>query len=125
MEVEIPLTRDMILNANARLHWSYRARLTKGLRMAAWAAGRAAKITVTEWPVRVVVTYHYPTRRRPRDEINLSPTTKALVDGLTDVGTFWPDDSTIYVRGQDTRIDPEPTGDPLGRIMARVSITPA
>lgn len=119
----IALPRTWLMSANARYHWSTRARLTKQLRTLAHHWGQKQSIPKA-YPVRVVITYHYPTRRRPSDSNNLAPTTKALVDGMTDAG-LWPNDSTQFVEGQDSRIADWPTKDARGRIFADVSITSA
>ncbi len=71
------------------------------------------------YPVRLVVAYGFPTRGEGAlDPINLSRMTKHLVDGLVDSGLA-PDDSTLYVTGQDSRLLPGYT--PRGRVWVQVA----
>lgn len=47
--------------------------------------------------------------RRTFDPNNANPTTKALIDGLTDHGC-WPDDKAKYLHGPDHRLGPVTPG---------------
>lgn len=92
--VEFRLKTSSVINANHRLHWAQRSRLTKQLR----------RIGELSWPrnrrferVQIDVHVGWPDKRR-RDVANLHPTFKALVDGFTDAGMV-KDDNDTHVRG--------------------------
>lgn len=71
-------------------------------------------------PVRVVVHYGFPSRSvGARDGVNLTPMTKALIDGLADAGLA-EDDSSLLVPGQDSRLLPEST--PPGQVWVVVTV---
>ena len=90
------------LSANGREHWSVRKARTKVLRDKAKVGALAAHIPPMS-RAHLTVTVHWPDRRR-RDVANLSPTIKALVDGMvTDAGLL-PDDSDAYLVGPDLRV---------------------
>ncbi len=119
--ITFTVQRSMLINANHRLHWSTRAKRTKYLRTAAGWASAGTRVT---GKVRVLVRFTYPTRTRPKDEGNLHPTAKAILDGMVDAKVF-PDDSIEYVEGPDVRVDPNP--DPWLRSdlgpLVRVAVT--
>ena len=101
LTLTIPALCDWI-NANDRLHWAEKARLTRIWRHAAHGAVlRQHKGARFDVPVRITVTIH-KTRAGRYDVSNLSPTSKAIVDGLVDAGVI-PDDSNEYVVGPDMR----------------------
>lgn len=104
--------RSELINANDRLHWRVKSGRTKALRWKATAfardVGKALK-PVTERQ-HVTITYGWTKPRRIRDAGNLQPTSKALVDGLTDAG-IWPDDNDAWVIGPDDRFG-EPSDRP-------------
>ena len=99
-----------ILSANQRMHWARRSSLTRDLRARAaytWMQQGRPRLD----RARCVVDVSYPDRRR-RDVDNLTPTVKALIDGLVHPGQgvrgLLPDDSDAYLVGPDKR----PTGVP-------------
>lgn len=123
----VTLTRQQLLTDNDRLHHMAKAAKVKVLRTKARYAAladRASIRPVDTWPVTVRVVYQFPTGRHPTDANNLAATTKALVDGVTDSGLIFPDDSTTYVEGQDSRINPEPSRDPRGLVRAVITVRP-
>lgn len=89
--VELPAGQKL-LNANGRLHWSARARITKQLRSDACLLAKATKVPHLE-RARIDCTYEPPDRRR-RDAANWHDTAKPLVDGLVDAGVLDDDDHT-------------------------------
>lgn len=113
------LVQKSLLTANSRLHWAVRADRTRCIRHMGRSGGRR-KLTPVTTRQRVTVTYQFPDRRR-RDAENLAPTSKAIVDGLRDVGVL-PDDDTAHVVGVDSRIgDPIPPNVvPLVRVTVRL-----
>lgn len=71
-------------------------------------------------PARVVVHYGFQDRATgARDGVNLTPMTKALVDGLADAGLAT-DDSSLLIPGQDSRLLPECT--PKGQVWVVLTI---
>lgn len=123
----VTLTRDQLLTDNDRLHHMAKAAKVKVLRTKARCtalADRRSIRPVTDWPVTVRVIYQFPTGRHPTDANNLAATTKALVDGVTDSQLIFPDDTTRYVEGQDSRIHPEPSRDPRGLVRAVITVRP-
>lgn len=95
--------RKAWLNANDRIHWSQKAKLTRDWRANAWGAAMCVQMRPTPWLVKahVVATLHFGDDRR-RDVGNYAPTVKAAVDGLVDAGVI-PDDSDRYLIGPDLR----------------------
>ncbi|WP_426727132.1 hypothetical protein ACEN2A_01780 [Corynebacterium auriscanis] len=91
----IPLSFTRIpLNLNDRQHWAPKARITKQLRREAYIRCKAARIRPQP---HITVTLHYqPRDRRKRDADNLSPTYKALCDGIVDAGLV-NDDTPQYM----------------------------
>lgn len=95
------ITQAQLLTANQRLHWRQRAERTKHLRQrGAYAqqldGGRLERATL-------VAQFTYPDRRR-RDDANLAPTVKALIDGIVSgysPGPSWrgllPDDDANHL----------------------------
>jgi crossover junction endodeoxyribonuclease RusA len=88
-------------SANARLHWTRRAELTREWRDGAMVRARAAKIPALE-RVHVLVEWLPPDRRR-RDPGNLAPAAKAICDGLVDANVI-PDDNASRLAGPDLRL---------------------
>jgi crossover junction endodeoxyribonuclease RusA len=91
-----------LINANHRLHYQAKAKLTKAWREAAEKAidGLGCHRPIYD-SAHIVIGYRFPTNHR-REVANLQPTSKALVDGLVDAGVI-PDDSDDYVTGPDNR----------------------
>ncbi len=101
--IEFTIPRSLVMTSNHRLHWAVKARLTGDLRrIAGWYGRLPTAEKPSTLPVRAVVTFGYPDRRR-RDHANLAPTVKPIIDGLVDAGIL-PDDSTRYPSGADPRI---------------------
>lgn len=87
------------LNANQRLHWAHKAKLTRQIRDTVTLLARDVpfldKIQVRlDWVV---------TDKRRRDEDNLFPTFKACIDGLVDADVV-PDDTSDFVIREHPRI---------------------
>ena len=105
--IEMPAGQEL-LNANDRIHWSKRARITKQLRSDAHVMARYLKIPRLA-RARITCLYEPPDARR-RDAGNWYPTFKAHVDGLVDAGVVADDDHT-RVDGPHMYIgDPFPKG---------------
>lgn len=87
-----------MLNANDRLYFRNKAKLTKSLRYLGEIEGLKGKTTTytKSRPCGLVVTIFSPTKRR-MDPPNFYPTVKALVDGLTDAGV-WTDDNHEVIK---------------------------
>lgn len=93
--IEFP-PRQELLNANQRLHWAPKNRITQQIRSDACLLTRAAKIPSLH-RIRVDGIYEPPDRRK-RDAGNYYPTYKAAIDGLVDAGVV-PDDDSKHVKG--------------------------
>lgn len=93
-----------LLNMNHRTHWRTRWSVTKQWRTAAAQValllGPPAKRAHGFSFVRLIIPV--PDRRR-RDPGNLTPLTKACVDGLVDAG-IWPDDTPEFVETLEPRL---------------------
>lgn len=98
--LHIPAPADWI-NANDRLHWAPKAKLTKAWRQAGAVHARASKLPKGLRHVTIAATVTKPTRQA-YDAHNLTPTAKAVIDGLVDYGLV-PDDTNTYVTGPDMR----------------------
>lgn len=79
-----------LLNANDRIHWRTRGRLTKALREAAAKSARDAHIPPME-QIRIKAVLH-PHDKRRRDPHNWYPSYKAAIDGIVDAGVISDDD---------------------------------
>lgn len=125
MQLSFPISSDMWMTSNQRMHWGEKARRTARVRALGEQIGRSEinrqKLTrpvFNQCSVTAVISY--PTKRRA-DPANTSPTLKALIDGLTNAGYWEDDDSThvtavTYTRGEETRIK--------GRYQVTLIITP-
>jgi crossover junction endodeoxyribonuclease RusA len=82
------------LSLNDRRHYRAAAKLTAEWRRNAHTAANIARLE-PHGPSLVQVVFPVRTNAR-RDPSNLMPTVKAIVDGLTDAGT-WPDDDSRHV----------------------------
>lgn len=96
------LTRKQMISANDRLHFKQKAKITRFLRELAKYEGSN---TLKDWyglpfsedkPCNVRVVIFSPTMRK-YDPPNWSPTSKALLDGLTDA-EFWTDDNYNIIK---------------------------
>lgn len=96
------LSRKQMISANDRLHLQQKAKITRFLRELAKYEGSN---TLKDWyglpfskdklcKVRVVI---FPPKNYSYDPPNWSPTSKALLDGLTDAG-FWTDDNYNIIK---------------------------
>ena len=96
------LTRKQMLSANDRLHFKQKAKITRFLRELAKYEGNN---TLKDWyglpfskdkpcKGRVVI---FPPKNYSYDPPNWSPTSKALLDGLTDA-EFWTDDNYNIIK---------------------------
>jgi len=90
----------MLLTSNQRLHWAKKAAATAYWRGLGVTAG--CRVEPRD-QARIVFHIRFPNNIR-RDVGNLSPTAKALVDGLVDAGVL-PDDSDAHLEGPDLRRD--------------------
>lgn len=89
--IEFPPGQEL-LNANDRIHWSKRSRITKQLRSDAHLMARYLKIPRLA-RIQVDGIYEPPDKRR-RDAGNWLATYKAQIDGLVDAGVVEDDDHT-------------------------------
>lgn len=96
------LNRKQMISANDRLHFQKKAKITRFLRELARYEGLN---TLRDWyglpfskekPCKVRVVVFSPTLRK-YDPPNWSPTSKALLDGLTDA-EFWTDDNYNVIK---------------------------
>jgi hypothetical protein len=108
--MELP-SRQELLNANDRPHWSKRNRITGQLRSDAHVMARYLKIPRLA-RARIDAIYEPPDARR-RDAGNWYPTYKALIDGVVDAGVL-PDDDHTHLDGPFMRIGPVHPG---GRVV--------
>lgn len=96
--LEFLLHKSKVLNANKGIHYRAKAPIVKMLRETAYHKGLEEiennKLHSMEY--YKVTTYVHPPTRRRIDPPNLSPTTKALIDGLTDSG-LWIDDDFSHL----------------------------
>jgi hypothetical protein len=97
-----------LLTANQRLHWAAKAQTTRTLRlMGAWAA-KEQGIPVMD-RAHLTVWVSWPDHRR-RDVANISPTLKALIDGIVQDAKRLPDDDDRHLIGPDLRVTDEVSG---------------
>jgi crossover junction endodeoxyribonuclease RusA len=108
-----------VLNSNQRLHWARKGAIVKRLRTASWALARNHVPALDR--VRIVIEYQPPKVTRKRDAGNLSPTGKALIDGLRDAKVLVDDDSE-HVLEEAYRIG-EPCL-PFGRVVMHITEVP-
>lgn len=109
-----------VMNANDRGHWAPRHRLTRTWRQTALVLARKAKLPRLEQAC--IIVEYYPPTRRTRDEANLAPTAKAIVDGLVEAGLL-PDDNTAYLTGPYPKISSELR--PKGQMLVHIYRLPA
>lgn len=93
-----------LLNANQRLHWSTKAKRTRGWRNATTWHAIARSLPRGLDRVHIVAVVRWPDKRR-RDVHNVMPTIKACIDGLVDYGLI-PDDNDKHLIGPDLRVGP-------------------
>ena len=97
--VEFPLRYDYPrppLSANGRYHWSKRAQLSRGIRL-------ATKLLAARLPelgrIEVSLTWYVKDHIRRDGGENMAPTLKPMIDGLVDAGVVIDDDPAHVVRG--------------------------
>lgn len=93
------------LNANQRLHWAAKSKLTAQVRGATQV--KAHRIGADDHII-VQLTWVVTDKRR-RDSDNIYPTFKAMCDGLVDAGIV-PDDTPQYMDKRAPLIRYEPGG---------------
>jgi hypothetical protein len=117
----VKVTGTEFLNANDRIHWSKRAKLTEQWRTNAGWAVRAARVPRIHGKAHITAVILFPDRRR-RDPANWAPTAKACIDGITDryvkplpdkdfahvIRGIIADDDASHVDGPDLRSRVEP-----------------
>lgn len=105
--IELAIAAGDLITANQREHYQVRARKTAALRYRAQVTALVLRQHVAPLYERAHVTIwvSWPDRRR-RDVLNLAPTVKACIDGMTDAG-LWPDDDDLHLIGPDFRVSPE------------------
>lgn len=103
--IELPYVAPP-LSSNQRLHHMAVARLRKQLRADAFRLALAAKLPrhARRLDKARIVLHWQGAVRRPRDNVNINPTLKPLVDGLIDYGLCEDDNSAHVVT--DTVIEP-------------------
>lgn len=91
------------INSNERYgHWAVRAEKTRAWRLVAKIAAQNAGLPKGLERAHITCTVH-KTTNRSYDAGNLSPTAKAIVDGLVSDYGLLPDDSNEHVVGPDMR----------------------
>ncbi|HFI0796075.1 TPA: hypothetical protein ACGO6M_001706 [Streptococcus suis] len=87
-----------MLNANDRMNWARKAKITAYLRQIGQLNVPKGKYNpyTKKRPCGLVVTICAPTKRR-MDPPNFYPTVKALIDGMTDAG-LWTDDNHEVIK---------------------------
>lgn len=90
------------INSNERTHWAVRAEKTRAWRLVAKIAAQKAGLPKGLERAHITCTIH-KTTNRSYDAGNLSPTAKAIVDGLVSDYGLLPDDSNDHVVGPDMR----------------------
>ncbi len=98
-----------LLNQNDRHHWAKKNALVQEIKTISTVLARTQGIPPMD-RVEITSTYH-PRDRRRRDCDNLSPTVKAIIDGLVAAGIL-PDDDHHHVTAITYRIHPIPTPTP-------------
>lgn len=105
--LEVPFADDGLppLNANQRLHWAKRNRLTQEIKDAIGWRVNAQKIPRLD---HITVQLQYqPQDRRRRDPSNLMPTQKAGVDGLVTAGVVVDDTPRYVTEGMPVVLEPD------------------
>jgi crossover junction endodeoxyribonuclease RusA len=97
------------LNANQRLHWAQKAKLTRTIREITKMTAQRDNLQAAD-QITVQLTWVVADKRR-RDSDNVYPTFKAMCDGLVDAGIV-PDDTPQYMDKRAPLIRHEPGGRP-------------
>ena len=123
---EQPIHKDLILNANKKLHWRPKNDRAQALKQ----LGAIAHRSLPKFNrVRMDVLVSYP-ENRTRDVANLHPTMKHYLDGLIDqhpvtkIGRgILPDDNDMFVRGP--YLDPSGVKSPIkDNYIFEITLTP-
>lgn len=96
LEVYAP---DEWLTANIERHRQARSRKVRAWREATVAACHNARLPLGITPVNITAVVLHAGRAPVRDRLNLAPTLKAIVDGLTPARTFKRDGKTYTTAG--------------------------
>lgn len=91
--MQFELTRKQMISANDRLHFQQKAKITRFLRELAKYEGQN---TLKDW-YGLPFTEDKPCKVRVFILPHWSPTSKALLDGLTDA-EFWTDDNCNIIK---------------------------
>lgn len=94
--IDVPLSYTTPpLNANQRLHWAKKAKITREIRHEVCWRLKALRLPEAS---HITCELHYlPKANRRRDAGNAYPTHKAAVDGVVDAGLV-PDDTPEFVK---------------------------
>jgi crossover junction endodeoxyribonuclease RusA len=90
--IELPPGLDL-LNANDRIHYKTRAKLTEKIRSEAFKVAKHSLMTFPK--AKITCIFRAPDNRR-RDTANMYPSFKAALDGIVDAGVIH-DDNDKYV----------------------------
>lgn len=98
LEVRFPIVKEIFLSSNSRHHWAVERRAHRRWReLAGWRFRQAWRNQPPLGKVMVVVTFHFPDRRR-RDPHNwVQHVLKPCVDGMVDAGVVADDDGAHLV----------------------------
>lgn len=92
--LDLPFDKPPLTENQRWPHWAQKAAVIKKVRAAAFWAAKSAGIPTCD-RVRVTLTWFVNTRHR-RDEDNITPTLKAICDGLVDAGVS-DDDTPMFM----------------------------
>ena len=99
---DLPYTKEYLISANKRIHWSTRHDTQGYWRGVAKLKFREAGRSLGMNKAHILVTFHHPDKRR-RDVHNyVSLVVKPIVDGIVDSGLI-PDDDDKHLVGPDVR----------------------
>lgn len=90
MTLRLPWERPP-LTSNARLHHHAKAKLTREIRQTTYLLAMSLKLRPVDGQAVVTTTWFVPDNRK-RDTGAVTPTTKAMIDGLVDAGILAADD---------------------------------
>lgn len=107
------------LSLNQRLHHHAKGRVTKEIREETFLRAKFHKLPKGCERVRVTLIYRPIDLGRRRDAINLTPTLKAIEDGLVDYGLV-PDDTPQYIDPVMPLILPPLEGQKIAQIVVLV-----
>ena len=108
------------LNLNQRLHHRPKARITAEIKDETLLRARFHKLPKGCSYVRITLIYK-PHDRRRRDAINLTPTLKAIEDGLVAYGLM-PDDTPEFIDPVMPIIESPDPGQRAGAVFVRIEV---